>query len=345
MREQTWGRGALALAALGLVACGRGSGTATPAATPASAPGTAVAAVDTLVPALLDAAGQAAPLSQAVLATKLMGSVTEVLVREGDMVRAGQVLLRIDARDLDAQRAQVRATLAAAEAVAADARRQAERFRRLAADSAAPRVQLEAVETGLVRAESAVRAAEASARELEATGAYAALRAPFAGRITRRAVDPGAFAAPGTPLLTVQDARVLRVTAAVAPRSVRGLARGRVVEVLVEGVPARGEVDAVVPAPAGALQLVHVLVPNADLRLPAGAAATVRVPLGVRPARLVPAAALVREGDLVGVRLPGPGAGDLRWLAVGEAFGDRVEVLAGLRAGESVLVPPAAEAR
>ena len=87
-----------------------------------------------------------------------------------------------------------------------DARTQAERFRALYADSAATRYQLEQVETGLARAEAGLQTARASRAELDAVGAYAEIRAPFSGVVTRRFVDPGAFVAPGAPILEVQDA-------------------------------------------------------------------------------------------------------------------------------------------
>ena len=68
------------------------------------------------------------------------------------------------------------------------------------------------METGLERAEAGLQAARAGEAELEAAGAYAEIRAPFAGTVVRRSVDPGAFVAPGQPIATVQDASKLRVS-------------------------------------------------------------------------------------------------------------------------------------
>ena len=76
---------------------------------------------DTTIDAAFDAAGVAAAIQQATLSTKLMGTVTDVLVREGDRVAAGQLLVRIDARDLSAKSAQAAASVAEAEAVYHDA--------------------------------------------------------------------------------------------------------------------------------------------------------------------------------------------------------------------------------
>src|SRR5690606_5697548 len=94
-----------------LAACGApstdGSSERAVASTVERAPGEAVTVVDTVIEATLDAAGVAEPIAQSTLSTKLMGTVTAVLVREGDRVDAGQPLVRIDARDLAAKQSQV----------------------------------------------------------------------------------------------------------------------------------------------------------------------------------------------------------------------------------------------
>jgi multidrug efflux pump subunit AcrA (membrane-fusion protein) len=93
---------------------------------------------DTTISTQLEAAGIAEPLREATLGSRLMGAVTEVLVQEGQRVRAGQLLARIDARDLAAQRSQTEAAIAEADAAYQEAETQAARFRALYADSAAP---------------------------------------------------------------------------------------------------------------------------------------------------------------------------------------------------------------
>ena len=297
------------------------------------------------VDAVLEAAGIAEPFQRATLSTKLMGSVTAVLVREGDVVRSGQVIARIDARDIAARRGQVSAGIAEAEAVYEDALTQAKRFRSLYADSAATRAQLDAVETGLARAEAGVRAARAGAGELDAIGSYAQIRAPFAGIVTQRFVDVGAFVAPGAPVAAVEDASRLRVSVTVAPSAATGLERGARVAATIEGRPAEAVIEGVVPSPAGALYTVNAVVDNPDRLHPSGGSATLRLPVGTRNGVVIPAAALVREGDLLGVRVVTAAGRELRWIRTGATTDDQVEVLSGLRDGDQVVVPsPAAAA-
>lgn len=333
------GLGAAAL----LAACGHEAETRT--TTIAAVTGDYAPVHDTVITAELEAAGIAEPMQRAVLSTKLMGTVTEVLVREGDRVAAGQVLVRLDAREIEAKRGQVTAGVAGAEAMYQDARTQAERIRGLYADSAATRAQLDAVEAGLARAEAGLAQARAAARELEAVGGYAAVRAPFAGVVTHRFVDPGAFAAPGAPLVEVQDASRLRLTATAAPDAVRGLRRGATIAARIEGERVPATVEGAVPAGAGAVYTVNALVENRAGRWLPGTAASLMVPLGERRAIVVPAGAIVREGDLTGVRVKVGEASDLRWVRLGRELGDRVEVLSGLAAGDQVMVRRAEEGR
>lgn len=296
-------------------------------------------------PGALQASGVAGPVAEATLSTKLMGTITEVLVQEGDRVAAGQTLLRIDARDLAAKAAQVEAMQAEAEAVLGEAEQHAARMRALYADDAAPKAQLDAAETGLTRARAGVQAARAGVAELGAVRDYSVVRAPFTGVLVSRLADPGSFAAPGAPLLVVQDASRLRVSASVSPEATRGLQRGQVLDALIEGVPARAVVEGVVPAPGGSLHTVNALVENAGGRYLAGSAATLAIPTAARATLVVPASALVHEGDLTGVYLAAEGGARLRWVRPGRSFGDSVEVLAGLRDGDQVVGTAAPQRR
>lgn len=302
------------------------------------APGTVAVVLDTTIVATLDAAGVAEPIMQATLSTKLMGTVTAVLVREGDRVAAGQPLVRIDARDIAAKQSQVRAGLAEAEAVRRDAVTQAGRIRALYADSAATRAQLDAAETGLARAEAAVQQAHAGASEVAVMSDYSLIRAPFSGTVTRRFVDPGAFAAPGAPLVAVQDGRRLRISASVAPDAARGLARGVVIPATIEGRATTATIEGIVPASAGNLYVINAIVENASGQLLPGSAATLYLPRGTRRAVLVPSAAVRHEGDLAGVLVRDVRGDELRWVRLGDSYGNHTEVLGGLRGGDKVVV-------
>ena len=332
---------AIPIVAFAVASCG--SGARTPAPPPASAGGAARAAFvvrDTAIRANFEASGIAAPIREATLATRLMGSVTDVLVHEGERVRAGAVLARIDARDVNARETQAAAGIAQAGAMLENTRTRASRLRALYADSAAPRAQLDDAEAGLARAEAGVRAARGAAAEVDAMRAYADIRAPFDGTIVKRFADPGAFVAPGAPIITIQDASRLRISVTVAPSDTRGIARGARLAARIENQPATAIVEGVVPAATGALYVINAIAVNGSRKFLAGAAGTLLLPRPARTGILLPETVLVREGDLTGVYVRGAsGSAELRWLQVALADSGRVEVLAGLRAGETVEIP------
>lgn len=338
MRAWVPGMLAVSIAAFAM-ACGRDPAPQTARVAPPPAAGAVYKVKDTTIAATLDAAGVAEPLQQATLSTKLMGTVTAVLVREGDAVTAGQPLVRLDARDLTAKSSQVAASVTEAQVMHRDATTQANRIRALYADSAATRAQLDAVETALARAEAGMRTAQAAASELGAVSSYAVIRAPFAGIVTKRYVDPGAFASPGAPLVTVQDASQLRITASTTPDAARVLRRGQSLAATIEGRAVPATIEGVVPAIAGNLYTINAIVPNRGGAILAGSTATLSVPTGERSTLVVPAGAVTREGDLTGVTLRTASGDERRWVRLGGAAGPMIEVSAGLRAGDRVVVP------
>ena len=292
-----------------------------------------------MIRASFEASGIAAPIRQATLSTKLMGTVLAVTVHEGEVVAQGQVLVRIDARELTARDGQVAASSAEADAMLREARAQAGRMRALYADSAATKSQLDAAETGLASADARVRTARAAAAELGAVSAYAVIRAPFAGTITKRLVDPGAFAAPGTPLIAIEDGQQLRIAANATPDAAHGVRRGQRLDATIEGRVVEAVVEGIVPSSAGNLYKINALVANVGAAILPGSTATLHLPLVARAGILVPSQALVREGDLTGVTLRTPDGDRTRWVRLGDVVGPMTEVNAGLQAGDVVVVP------
>ena len=309
-----------------------------PSRVPEGPTGVVIGVQDTSWPAVLEAAGVAEPVERATLSTRLMGSVEAVLVQEGAGVQAGQVLVRLDQRDVAAGAGQAHAQLAAATATRDDAERTAVRMRNLYADSAAPKAQLDGAEAALDRAAASMRAAEAGVASASAAASYAVVRAPFAGTVTVRHVDAGAFAAPGAPLVTLENTARLRVQATIPANAVGRVRKGQVLEARLEGQAVPATVEGVSRA-GGSVYVLNALVANAGARFPSGSAATLLIPGEERRALLVPTGAVVREGDLTAVWRMVQGHPSLTWVRVGDARDGMVEVLTGVAAGDSLLVP------
>lgn len=272
---------------------------------------------------------------QAVLSTRLAGTVKRVLVAEGSAVAAGQLLLELEAGDLLGQ---LKAAQTAREAAAAHHRR----IQALQAQGAATPSELE-------QAAAALAAAEGAVASVQGQLAFAQIRAPFAGTVQRRDVQPGAFAGPGQPLLTLEGRGALELTASLSEAEAGALAVGRKVAFESEGRVGQAVVTALAPGgdPLTHRQALRArVVQPTDLR--SGAFARIQVPgapaaggpEGIR-AVSVPLSALVRRGELSGVFVEEGGKAVLRWLSLGERRGDGVEVRAGLAAADRVIANPA----
>jgi len=342
---------AIVLAAALLAACAgdRREGEAAPAeAGPVDA---TVATAETVALAVwTEATASVEPWRRVTPGTKILGRIERVSVREGDRVAAGTVLAAIEKRDLDAAVAQARAAIAMAEAQEVNAEATHRRMTDLHARGSATEKNLEDAQAGYRVARAAVEQARANLTAAEATLSYAEVRSPVAGWVVERRVEAGDMAAPGQPLFVVDDLAKVKVVVQVPESDVVGIDRGAdaVVEVPVLAEEFPGEVDRVVPAgdPRSRTYAVHVVLPNPDGRMKAGAFARVRFARGAREAVVVPSSAIVRRGQMDGVFVLGEdGRARLRWVRVRDVAGDptRVEVTSGLGAGERYLPdPPAA---
>lgn len=307
--------------------------------------GTVLVVRDTLVERALEATGAARAHLEADLSTRLMGTVLSVSVQEGDRVKTGQVLLRLDGKDLDARTSGVTAGLDASASQVELAEAQVRRMRALYADSAVAKASLEQAETELQRAKAGLAMTRSQDVELRSHQGYSRLVAPFSGKVVSRRADPGMMASPGVPLLRVEDASVLRVSVSTTTETASRLRVGEILEARLDGKRLKARVEGVVPSGAGNLAVVNALIENRRDSLASGAVATLSLPRGTRNLRLVPTAAVFREGDLTGVWIRGP-KGDLRrWIRLGEESAAGFEVLSGLRLGDSVVVPDAPDGR
>ena len=278
------------------------------------------------------AAGTVRAARRAELTTRLMGRVESVRVRAGDAVRPGQLLLTVERASLGAAERQAAAALAQATA-------SLRRTERLYADSAAPLVQLEAARTAHAQA-------EAQAASVQADMAYAEIRAPFAGLVVSRLADPGDQAAPGQPLLVVEDRTAREIVVTVPDELREQLRPGQIASVRIGNGERQysARILAVVPGADPRSPTVEVRLAGPKDLSP-GLAAVVELPAAGRSAMEVPRSAIVRRGQLEGVFLFAPDSTlRLRWVRTGRGTDSTVEVLSGLLTGDLVALD-AAKAR
>jgi RND family efflux transporter MFP subunit len=268
---------------------------------------------------------------RAALSARMPASVTELPYQEGQWVKAGAVVVRLDD-------GAVRAAVAAAEAGVKAAEADLDRTKALLEKEAATPRELEQ----MTAAASGARAQLTAARD---NLSYTALRAPFAGRVASRRVNLGDVVNPGMPLIEIEGEGGLELRATVESGIAATLRPGSKVKALVDGQPGPLAATVTAVAPSGD-PTTHRFELKADLPaasgLRAGLFARLLVPgVAADPRLTVPAAALIERGGLTGLFVVRDGRARLRWVAAGARDGDTVEVRAGVEPGERVVLDPA----
>ncbi len=310
-----------------------------------------VEVLEAQVPTTVSVQGSVEASRRSTLSTRMMARVSEVLVEVGDPIRSGEPLVRLGTDDILAKRAMAEAGVASSTAARDEAVRHLARMDTLLAQDAVALVQRDQARLGLTQAESGLLMASALLQEVETAEQYASVRAPFAGRVVSRHIHEGDLSAPGMPLLVV-EAEGPRVAVLSVPADLAGkLAVGTSVQVNSpdgEGVEARVHAIASGADPRSRTVEVRAELPSS---WSTGVAVTAMIPAGVRDAVTIPQSAVVRRGQLTGVRVATPDGALLRWIRLGRTVvpvgGDdggpdgggeaQVEVLSGLVAGERII--------
>lgn len=292
---------------------------------------------------------------QTVIAAQVSGRVTALYVKAGDRVSAGQALLVVDRRAADQQLAAARAQAAAARAELDVSRRELDRAQTLFEKKYVSQAALDRAKARYDAASAMSLARQADARAADVESTLRGITAPYAGTVGNVEIELGSMATPGMPLVTLFDPGALRAVANMPQSRAAKLRPDAPVQVELPGAPHAERWQT-----ATAVTILPLVDPLSDsvkirLMLPAAAGAAARpgmfarahFSLGApRPRLLVPLSAIVRRTEVTALYVvAGDGSVTLRQVRVGETRGDRVEILAGLSAGERVALDPLAAAR
>lgn len=357
------------VAGLALPACSGPANTVPEAGADAMPVVTAAVAVAEM-PDTFEAGGLVQARTTATLMARITAPVGEVRAAPGDRVRAGQVLILLDGRDLAAQarRAKAQGASADQDVIAAGAERQAAeaalalarathaRIAGLASKRSATPQELDETTGALRTAEaraaaagaraqaavSSVEAARAASEAADTTETFSRIAAPFDGVVTEKMVEPGNMAAPGTPLLRIEDTRRFRLEVRVDEARIGRVSPGAPVSVALDTGSDDGArvVDATVTEVGRAADadarsfLVKIELP-VDSRLRSGMFGRARFSTDPRRALTVPEGALVQRGQVTSVFVVEKGIARVRLVNV-----RGTEVLAGLSDGDVVILNP-----
>lgn len=276
---------------------------------------------------------------QAQVASRLMGYLRDISVHEGDTVKAGQLLFTIDPTDIQGQVNQARAGLVQAEAALHDAQADFERFSNLYREESIPKLQYDKVKLQYSIAQSQANAARAGFETAQSQLRYAEVRSPIDGIVTQKLANKGDLAAPGRPVLVVENPARLMVQTAVSDETYAHLRTGDEAAVEVAGQVLAGKIVRLVAA-ADAMSHTHLVklaIPEMN-GLSSGTFARVRFTTGSRQGISVPATALLERAGIAGVFVvDADGMARYRMVRPGGAQEGRVEIEAGLNPGEKIV--------
>ncbi|HEX8030441.1 MAG TPA: efflux RND transporter periplasmic adaptor subunit [Vicinamibacterales bacterium] len=326
----------------------------------------------------LETGGTIAALQTAAVSSRIVATIAGVHVTAGDDVRKGDVLVTLDARDTVEYAQQAQAGAVAADKATTQVRneqRAAEAERQLAAawhtrivtlhernaataqerDEAEARLtaataRVAATQSAIELADANLAAARSAAAVATVSASYATLRAPFDGQVIERLTDPGNLAAPGIPLLRIESAGARQAIVRVDEARASFVRPGDGVDVEIDapGVAAgdqktlTGTVAEVARA-IGEDQRAFTVKVNLPATMAARTGTFARVIFRgrARQAVFVPDSAIRRSGQVTSVFVVQDGVARLRLIQVGQGSAHGVEVLAGLDAGEPVVIAPA----
>lgn len=297
----------------------------------------------------VSASGKIEAENSANVSTRMMGYITSIKVKTGQKVSKGQLLATVNNTDLQAKRAQTEAGITQAAAAYNSAKKDYDRFVVLLGQKSASQKEMDNVATQFEMAKAGLEAAKQMKNEVMAQFSYANITAPFSGTITNTFVKEGDMANPGMPLVSLEGNTKLQAIVMVSESEISQIKNGMAADIMVKSIDKsfKGNVIEVSSSArnTGGQYIVKLSLENTNESILSGMFANVVFPVekpnvtAKNTMILVPKKAIINQGQLNGIyTVNNDRIAILRWLRLGKTFGDQVEVLSGLSAGENYIV-------
>lgn len=295
-------------------------------------------------PLIEQAAGTVRAKVETVISPVITASISSISVRAGDEVEQGEVLVKLDARELSVRVDQAHQTVTSAQAILLRVEKDFERVRRIfkTDPGAVSKAELDRTEATLRTAQADLLRAQRQEDEAKTALSYSTLVAPISGRVVERYADPGDTARQGEPLLRIYDPLTLRLEASVRESVASNLVKGAKLTARIDALDKQLEavIDEIVPLadPGSRSFLVKVSLAGGNGLYP-GMFGRLLIPMGQTEKIYIPLDAVTHVGQLNFVTVmtkQGPVRRYIRLGAQGDK--DRVEVIAGLVPGEEIII-------
>ena len=308
-----------------------------------SAAGMKLLPVETTSVALtVEAVGTVEARTRTEISSRIMARIVEAATDAGDRVTSGQILFLLDARDAKARLEQAREALSSTEAALENATLDAGRIERLYDKQAATKQEHDRSQSTLKIAQASVDSALAAIREADAALSHTKIASPIGGIVIDRLADSGDMAIPGKPLMTIYDPSSLRLEISAAEHLRPNVNLNENVKVSIDSAALEidGRVEEIVPASDSSSRsfTVRVSIPEAKGVYP-GMYGRIHLNVGSAEKVLIAPEAISRVGQLEMVTVVDDGIAKKRMIRIGKKYAAGVEVLSGLKAGETIATP------
>ena len=287
------------------------------------------------------AVGTIRAVHEAAVASMLLARVTEVRVKAGQAVLAGDLLVRLDDSDLQARLRQAEAAVIAAKEEKQKAERDYKRAQELLPSGGISREDLDHREAARKTTAAALERAEHLVAEAKVILGYAMIRSPITGVVVDKRVEAGDTVSPGRVLVTLYNPKRMQMVVTVPESLASRLAVGQKVAGRLEALSheCQATVSEIVPEAQAASRSFTVKVTGpCPPGVYTGMFGRIYIPLDDEEVVVVPAAAVVHVGQLDMVRVWQDGRLERRSIQLGRRFDEDYEVLSGLKPGEKVVL-------
>ena len=275
----------------------------------------------------VEVVGTVQAVDQAIIAAKISGTIVELPVVLGSRVNKGELLVKINAREISARVQQAQAQLA-------QAKRNLQREKKLLKQHASTPETVKSMRDMLA-------IAQAGYHEAASMLSYTTIQAPFAGVITKKIANTGDLATPGMPLLHLEDDHRLQVVTAIPESSAPAIKLHDRLQISIPTVAKKltGEVAEISPVidPRSRTMPIKINL-NDSIGLHTGMFARITLPGRSYTTLMIPKAAIVPFGQLKKIFVVDKNRVRLRLVRTGLRKNGLVEILSGLEAGELVVI-------
>ena len=299
----------------------------------------------TTEPLIEEAAGTIRAKVETVISPLVTARISSISVRSGDSVKKGAVLVQLDSRELKARMDQVHQEMIAVKAKYDQTEKEYRRFQNIykADRGAVSKSKLDQVESAWAAARAELTRARRQEDEAKTALSYSTITAPIDGRVVERYAEPGDTAKIGVPLLRLYSPTSLRLEASVRESVASKLNRNQRLTVEIDALNKQFPVvlEEIVPsADPGSRSFVVKVGISEESGLYPGMFGRLLIPIGEVRKMYIPADAVTHVGQLDFVIVKSEKGPIRRYVRLGAAVDDRVQIISGLSQGEEIIVSP-----